>query len=133
VPVSSSQAAIGAVIGIGIAKGGRGLNFRVLGKIASGWVTTPVAAGVLAFVALFFVQNVFEMEVVRPVVSAAAVEAPPPLELSTDRPDRGPGVEMGLPARNGPEWAGDERTGRSGWTWDEGRGAPVAVEFGPVS
>ncbi len=67
VPVSSSQAVIGAVIGIGIAKGGKGINFGVLGKIASGWVTTPLAAALLSFVALFFVQNVFEQEVVRPV------------------------------------------------------------------
>lgn len=66
VPVSSSQAVIGAVVGIGLARGGKGLNFRVLGRIASGWVTTPVAAGLLAFLSLFFVQNVFEMEVVRP-------------------------------------------------------------------
>lgn len=70
VPVSSSQAAIGAVIGIGLARGGKGLNLGVLGKIASGWVTTPIAAGVLAFVALFFVQNVFELEVVQPTRAA---------------------------------------------------------------
>ncbi len=67
VPVSSSQAVIGSVIGIGIAKGGKGINFGVLGKIASGWVTTPVAAALLSFVSLFFMQNVFEQQVVRPV------------------------------------------------------------------
>ena len=67
VPVSSSQAVIGAVIGIGIAKGGKGINFGILGKIASGWVTTPVAAAILSFVSLFFMQNVFEQQVVRPV------------------------------------------------------------------
>ncbi len=67
VPVSSSQAVIGAVIGIGIAKGGKGINFNILGKIASGWVSTPVAAALLSFVLLFFMQNVFEREVVRPV------------------------------------------------------------------
>ncbi len=67
VPVSSSQAVIGAVIGIGLAKGGKGINLGVLGKIASGWVTTPVAAALLSFVSLFFVQNVFEQQVVRPV------------------------------------------------------------------
>ena len=68
VPVSSSQAVIGAVIGIGLAKGGgKGINFGILGKIASGWVSTPVAAALLSFVLLFFMQNVFEREVVRPV------------------------------------------------------------------
>jgi len=68
VPVSSSQAVVGAVIGIGIVKsGGKGINFNVLWKIASGWVTTPIAAAVLSFVGLFFVQNVFQQEVVKPV------------------------------------------------------------------
>jgi PiT family inorganic phosphate transporter len=66
VPVSSSQAVIGAVIGIGIAKGGRNIRFGVLGRIASGWISTPIAAGVLAFVALFIVQNVFSQQVYEP-------------------------------------------------------------------
>jgi PiT family inorganic phosphate transporter len=66
VPVSSSQAVIGAVIGIGIAKGGRNIRFAVLGRIASGWVSTPIAAAVLAFVALFIVQNVFSQQVYEP-------------------------------------------------------------------
>ncbi len=65
VPVSSSQAVIGGVIGIVLAKKGRGINFRVLGKIASGWVTTPIIAGLISFVALFFAQNVFEQKVVN--------------------------------------------------------------------
>lgn len=68
VPVSSAQAVVGAIIGISIVKsGGKGINFMVLGKIASGWVTTPVAAAVLSFVSLFIVQNVFQQEVVKPV------------------------------------------------------------------
>ena len=64
VPVSSSQAVIGGVIGIVLAKKGRGLNFGVLGKIASGWVTTPIIAGIISFISLFFAQNVFEQKVV---------------------------------------------------------------------
>lgn len=64
VPVSSSQAVIGAVIGVGLSHGWRQINVRVLGRIASGWVTTPIIAGLLAFVALFVVQNVFELQVV---------------------------------------------------------------------
>jgi inorganic phosphate transporter, PiT family len=68
VPVSSSQAIVGAIIGVALAKGGKGVNYRILGRIASGWVTTPVLAAALSFVALFFVQNVFEQQVVvRPV------------------------------------------------------------------
>ena len=67
VPVSSSQAVIGAVIGIGLAKGGRNIRFGVLGRIASGWVSTPLIAGVISFVLLFIVQNVFSQQVFSPV------------------------------------------------------------------
>ncbi|MBB6482183.1 inorganic phosphate transporter [Spirochaeta isovalerica] len=59
VPVSSSQSIVGAVIGVGLAKGGRNLNLKVLGRISLGWVATPLIAAVVAFVALFIVQNVF--------------------------------------------------------------------------
>ncbi len=59
VPVSSTQAVIGAILGIGLYKGARGINYGVLGEIALGWIVTPIVAGVLSFVALFFMQNVF--------------------------------------------------------------------------
>lgn len=60
VPVSSSQAVVGAVIGIGLAKGGgKGIKFKTLGNISSGWVTTPIIAGLISFIGLFFLQNVF--------------------------------------------------------------------------
>lgn len=65
VPVSSSQAVIGAVIGVGLAKGGREVKWNVLGKIAMGWVTTPVIAGIICFVSLFFLENVFNLTVYR--------------------------------------------------------------------
>jgi PiT family inorganic phosphate transporter len=63
VPVSSSQAVIGAIIGIGLAKGGRNIRFGILGQVFWGWVSTPVIAGLLSFVLLFFVQNVFSQRV----------------------------------------------------------------------
>ncbi len=59
VPVSSSQAVIGAIIGIGIAKGGRNINTKVLGNIGLGWVATPIAAALISYITLFFMQNVF--------------------------------------------------------------------------
>ncbi len=63
VPVSSSQSIVGAVIGIGIAKGGKNLNLKVLGRISAGWVATPVIAAAVAFITLFIVQNVFSQVV----------------------------------------------------------------------
>ena len=77
VPVSSSQAVVGAVIGIGLLKGGRGIRWRVLGSIASGWITTPIIAGVICFVALFFLQNVFNQRVFQ---DHAYILSPPVME-----------------------------------------------------
>jgi len=66
VPVSSSQAVIGGIVGIVLARKGRGINIKVLGKISSGWITTPIIAAIISFVALYFAQNVFEQKVVAP-------------------------------------------------------------------
>jgi len=63
VPVSSSQSIVGAVIGISLAKGGRNINFKLLGKISLGWITTPIAAAILSYISLFFMQNVFMLKV----------------------------------------------------------------------
>ncbi len=77
IPVSSSQAVVGAVIGIGLLKGGKAIRWRALGSIASGWVTTPIAASVICFVMLFFLQNVFNQVVYQKVyyeLNAATME-----------------------------------------------------------
>ncbi len=67
VPVSSAQAVIGALIGIGLLQGGRGMDLKQLGKIASGWVTAPLMACLLCFISLYFFQNVFSQKVYRSV------------------------------------------------------------------
>jgi len=66
VPVSSSQAVIGAIVGLSLFKG-MGIRYRVLGKISLGWVATPLLAGGIAFILLFFMDNVFDQEVSRAV------------------------------------------------------------------
>lgn len=63
VPVSSSQAVIGAVIGIGLFKGGHGINWNLIGRIFIGWIATPVMAALICFVSLFFLENVFNLAV----------------------------------------------------------------------
>lgn len=63
VPVSSSQAIVGAILGIGLLHGGREVKFSILGEIALGWILTPVIAFIIAFVSLFFVNNVFMQNV----------------------------------------------------------------------
>ncbi len=59
VPVSSSQAVVGAVLGIGLLQGGRTIRWRVVGSVSLGWVFTPVVAGIVCYIGLFFLQNVF--------------------------------------------------------------------------
>jgi PiT family inorganic phosphate transporter len=60
VPVSSSQAIVGSVIGIGLSKGANNINYKKLQKIAMGWVLTPLAALIISYISLFFMQNVFQ-------------------------------------------------------------------------
>ena len=67
VPVSSTQAVVGAVIGIGLCKGAASsIKWSVVGRIVCGWVITPVIAAVICFFSLFFMQNVFNQRVYVP-------------------------------------------------------------------
>lgn len=59
VPVSQSQAVIGAIMGIGLVKGGRNIEFKRIGKIGIGWVLTPLLSMIISLVALSILQNVF--------------------------------------------------------------------------
>jgi len=67
VPLSTTQAFIGAILGVGLAKDPLSINFRVFGKISLGWIIAPLSAGIITFILLFFVQNVFEQKVINPV------------------------------------------------------------------
>jgi len=77
VPISSTQAMVGAVLGIGLAKGGKNIKYNVLGKVTLAWIVAPLMAFLLSFVALFISQNVFELQVRLPItytVDKAAVK-----------------------------------------------------------
>lgn len=66
IPVSSSQAVVGSVIGIGLLKGMTGfqkIKWQILGNIAFGWLSTPILAAILSFFLLFIMQNVFNQQV----------------------------------------------------------------------
>ena len=63
VPVSSSQAIVGAVIGIGILKGGKEVQWNIAGKIAIGWVVLPIIAAFISLIILFVLQNIFNQAV----------------------------------------------------------------------
>ncbi len=62
VPISGSQAVVGAILGISLVRRS-GIRFRALGEIAAGWVAAPLAALVFSLVGLFVFQNVFELPV----------------------------------------------------------------------
>lgn len=65
VPVSSTQVVVGAVVGIGLVKGGKNLKLNILGRISMGWIVAPLMAFFFSFIALFIIQNVFEQEVMQ--------------------------------------------------------------------
>lgn len=50
VPISTSQAAVGAIVGIGFFYGASKLNTPLLGKILAWWIITPVIAWLLAYI-----------------------------------------------------------------------------------
>ena len=54
VPVSTSQAIVGGVTGVGLVKGVRTVSRRTLIEIAVGWVSTPLSSGVIAYLLMRF-------------------------------------------------------------------------------
>ena len=77
VPVSSSQAVVGAVIGIGMLQGGREIQWPRVYSIVKGWVITPLISCLLCFIGLYFLQNVFQQTVQRDsnyTLSASVIE-----------------------------------------------------------
>ncbi|MFH2054100.1 MAG: inorganic phosphate transporter [bacterium] len=102
VPVSSSQAVIGAIIGIGLLRGGRGIRYNILGSISLGWLATPLVAGVMSFLLLFFVENVFDQEVYRTIrfrIDRQVVEEVERLHLPSDGLAALAGRDMSNPVR----------------------------------
>ena len=59
IPVSTSQSVVGAVIGAGLTKGVKSVNFGVMKKIAIAWVSSPTVAGLLAYAVAFCTRGYF--------------------------------------------------------------------------
>ena len=67
VPVSSTQAVVGAVIGIGIYKGAaRNIDWTVFIRIMCGWIITPVITALVCFISLYVMKNLFDQPVYTP-------------------------------------------------------------------
>ena len=59
IPVSTSQAVVGAVVGAGLTRGARNVHFGVFKNIAIAWVSSPTVAGLLAYGVAWASQNYF--------------------------------------------------------------------------
>ncbi|MCD4652342.1 inorganic phosphate transporter family protein [bacterium] len=57
IPVSSSQAIVGAVAGIGFIRGIKALNRKVMRQIFLGWLFTPIIAALVAFIGASILNN----------------------------------------------------------------------------
>ena len=60
IPVSTSQAVVGAVIGAGLTKGVKKVNFGVFKRIAIAWVSSPTVAGLLTYLVALASQAYFK-------------------------------------------------------------------------
>ncbi len=58
IPVSTSQAVVGAVVGAGITKGVKNVNFGVFKNIAIAWVSSPLVAGIMTYLIALATKNV---------------------------------------------------------------------------
>jgi len=76
VPVSATQAVVGAILGISLVRKS-GIRTRALSEIAVGWAAAPVAAMVFSLVGLFVLQNVFELPVSTTPPRRSAASSPP--------------------------------------------------------
>jgi len=58
-PVSTTHIAVGAVMGVGMARGIAALDLRVIGSIFASWVVTLPAGGILAAMFFFMLKGMF--------------------------------------------------------------------------
>jgi PiT family inorganic phosphate transporter len=58
-PVSTTHIAVGAVMGVGLARGIGALDLRVIGNIVISWVVTLPAGGILAALIFFTLRGAF--------------------------------------------------------------------------
>ncbi len=65
VPVSSSQAVVGSILGISLVRRSP-VKWRAVGGIVAGWILAPAVAALLSLVALFVLANVFLLPVAAP-------------------------------------------------------------------
>ncbi len=58
-PISTTHTLVGAVLGVGMARGIAALNIRVVGKIMASWLVTLPAGGLLAVLFFVILRSIF--------------------------------------------------------------------------
>ncbi|CEA03315.1 phosphate transporter [Pseudomonas saudimassiliensis] len=58
-PISTTHTLVGAVLGVGMARGIAALNLKVVGTIFTSWVVTLPAGAILSIVFFFILQGIF--------------------------------------------------------------------------
>ena len=59
IPVSTSQAVVGAVMGAGLTRGMKAVHFGVFKNIAIAWISSPTVAGLMAYAIAFCTKGYF--------------------------------------------------------------------------
>ena len=59
IPVSTTHTLVGAVLGVGLARGMSALNFGVVGRIFLSWIVTLPAGAILSIVFFFIFKEIF--------------------------------------------------------------------------
>jgi len=56
IPVSTSHSIVGAIVGVGMVRGIRVLNFRIMKDMILCWLATPFISGVISYVTLWVIK-----------------------------------------------------------------------------
>jgi PiT family inorganic phosphate transporter len=59
IPISTTHTLVGAVLGVGFARGMEAINLRVVGNIFLSWIVTLPAGGILAVIFFFMLRTAF--------------------------------------------------------------------------
>lgn len=59
IPISTTHTLVGAVLGVGFARGMEAINLRVVGHIFLSWIVTLPAGGILAVIFFYILKTIF--------------------------------------------------------------------------
>lgn len=60
IPVSTSHSIVGAVVGVGLVKGIKVINKKMIGEIVFSWSLTPFASGVISFLVIKLIRLIIK-------------------------------------------------------------------------